>query len=162
VAPPVSRDVAAANQCAGAGAGLAFCYSTFKIAGSAGAAQRESVGRQDRLSSQPGPVGAYALAIPDVKADYSQPEGSQMGKGINVGNFKWNYVTSRVLGASQKPEPTSLQSMDAHCLECDARWSAKKANDTEPGYFVPALGHFIITCPNCTQQVTHENPAPAS
>lgn len=82
-----------------------------------------------------------------------------MGKGMQVGNVKWNYEPSHVLGAGGKPEPTSLASMDAHCLDCDARWQATEASEPERGYFYPTVGSFIITCPHCGQEVTHKNPS---
>jgi len=80
---------------------------------------------------------------------------------IEVGNFEWEYATSRALTGDRNPRRpyvVGIRGMDASCRRCGARWHAPKSHEGGPGHFMPLMGGFDIQCPKCGHNEILENP----
>ncbi len=71
---------------------------------------------------------------------------------------EWNYVRSRLLGASQKPEKDSPRAIAVKCNRCSARFEARESNSGRKGTFLGTLGGMQIICAKCGTEDTVRNP----
>lgn len=78
-----------------------------------------------------------------------------------VGVSKWNYVTSRVLGASQRPERDTPQVIQVKCGKCKRRFEARESNSGRPGTFLGTLGGMHITCACGAEETVSNSEVPS-
>lgn len=76
-----------------------------------------------------------------------------------LGVVRWNYVVSRVLGASGKPERDTPQVIRVKCRRCGTAFKARESESGRPGTFLGTLGGMHITCAKCEAEETVANAA---
>lgn len=64
----------------------------------------------------------------------------------------WNYVVSRVLGASKRAARDTPKALAVKCNACDHQFVARESSSMTSGTFFPLLGSagaVQIYCPHC-------------
>lgn len=74
-----------------------------------------------------------------------------------LGVSRWSYTTTRVLGASQRPQKDVPQEMSVKCNTCGGTFEATVSNSRRKGTFAHLPMSLQITCGQCELEETVSN-----